>query len=46
VGGKDTDLGGGCHWPGGFEQHYKIGAGSREHRERKAWMNGILNHLP
>jgi hypothetical protein len=27
VRGRDTDFGvGGCHWQGGFEQHYKIGA--------------------
>jgi hypothetical protein len=36
VGGKDTDFGrGGCHWQGGFEQHYKIGTGRVESRENE-----------
>jgi hypothetical protein len=32
---QDTDFErGDCHWQGGFEQHYKIGAGRVESREK------------
>jgi hypothetical protein len=35
VWGRDTDFERGvCHWQGGFEQHYKIGAGRVESREK------------
>jgi hypothetical protein len=34
VGGRNTDFEGGCRWQGGFEQHYKIGAGRVESREK------------
>jgi hypothetical protein len=45
VGGRDTDFEGVCHWQGGFEQHYKTGAG-KSRAERKESLDGILDHLP
>jgi hypothetical protein len=37
VGGRDTDFEEGvCHWQGGFEQHYKIGAGRVESRKKES----------
>jgi hypothetical protein len=32
--GETQTLRGFCHWQGGFEQHYKIGAGRVETREK------------
>jgi hypothetical protein len=45
VGRRDTDFGGeGCHWQGGFEQHYKIGAGRVESKKESLneWNLGSL----